>query len=190
MHRFSIFVVAILVAFATQSGIAAANDNQKFGPYTFASPDSGTCGNDWAIDTITRTYEVKDNGDGTFQVRVTSKGTFTTNEGASPGACETSGKHGETIRAGVTGKMHGSAEGTVTGATGFNPNAPCAPTCFMSEFVGAVFGPAAQFTCVSGGGACDFKFEYSSGDKDLLYRHWTNSSKGNKGDIADGGLPE
>ncbi len=191
MHRFSILVLAILVALTAQSGVAAAKDNQKndqkFGPYTVVSPDSGTCGNDWATDTFTRTFEVKDNGDGTFRLRVEDKGTFVTFAGASPGACQTTGKHGLLIRAGVTGKMHGTATGTVTGGA-LIPGAVCPAVCFMGAFTTAFFGPTAQFTCVSGGGACDFKWQYSSGDKHLLYRHWTNSSNGNKGDIADAGV--
>ena len=181
----------MLVALTAQSGVAAAKDNQKnvqtFGPYTVVSPDSGTCGNDWANDTLTRTFEVTANGDGTYRLRVEDKGTFVTNAGASPGACETTGKHGLLIRAGVTGKLHGTATGTVTGGA-LIADAACPTDCFMGAFTKAFFGTGAQFTCVSGGGACDYKWQYSSGAKDLLYRHWTNSSNGNKGDIASEGV--
>jgi hypothetical protein len=35
----------------------------------------------------TRTYQVHDNGDGTFRLRRVDKGTFTTLAGTSPGNC-------------------------------------------------------------------------------------------------------
>ena len=153
------------------------------------SEDSGSCGQvPWAIDTITRTFEVKDNGDGTFTLRVKDHGTFVTTGPVSPGACDTSDKHGEFVRAGVTGTLNGKAEGTVTGGT-FNPAGECLGNCFMSVFTKSFFGPNAQFTCVSGpAGSCDFKWEYSSSAQDLIYHHWTNSSKGDKGDIATLGV--
>jgi hypothetical protein len=192
MRRFAILAVAILVTLATQGGVAAAKSEQTFGPYTVVSTDSGTCGvTDWATDTFTRRFIVKANGDGTYSMRVTNThGTFVTMASASPGACEAGGEHGATISAGVTGKMHGTFDGTVSGGT-LNPNAICPPTgCFLSVFTTLFFGTGATFSCVSGVGTCRFKFQYSSDEKGLLYRHWTNANKANgdtanKGDIAD-----
>src|SRR5438477_3179355 len=41
---------------------------QHYGPYPSGSPDSGTCGNDWAMDTFDREFVVRSNGDGTFTI--------------------------------------------------------------------------------------------------------------------------
>lgn len=185
MRRLAIILVAVLAALVTTGGTAAADGDHEFGPYAVVSPDSGTCGNDWATDTFTRRFIVKSNGNGTFNLRViNTDGTFVTNAGVSPGACEASGRHGATIRAGVTGKMHGTLEGTVYGGV-FDPAATCGDPCFMSVFTSAFFGGTATFSCLGPPGSCRFSFEYSSGDKDLSYRHWKNADNGNKGDIAD-----
>jgi len=129
--------------------------------FTFAmtTTDNGSCGNTWANDTETRTYSVKDNGDGTFTLRRSEKGTFTTLAGQSPGACDTTGKHGALVTAGVQGKFEGYLVGTVT-ATSFNPNAICAP-----------------------GADCKFNYNYTASakpdaQKKLLLRHWQDKGKG------------
>src|SRR5687768_13737919 len=44
------------------------NGTQHYGPYPSGSPDSGTCGNDWAEDTFDRHFTVRTNPDGTFTV--------------------------------------------------------------------------------------------------------------------------
>ena len=62
-------------------------------------PDNGTCGNQWATDTSTRKWSVKKNKDGTFRVERKDKGTFVTLAGQSPGACDTTGKHGHLVTA-------------------------------------------------------------------------------------------
>lgn len=58
---------------------------QHFGPYASGSPDSGTCGNDWATDTFNRDFTVRSNNDGTFTVVEQFKnGSFVTNTGQAP----------------------------------------------------------------------------------------------------------
>src|SRR4051794_30095316 len=41
---------------------------QHYGSYPSGSPDSGTCGNDWATDTFDRDFTVRSNHDGTYTV--------------------------------------------------------------------------------------------------------------------------
>jgi len=41
---------------------------QHYGPYPSGSPDSGTCGVDWATDTFDRHFTVKTNQDGSIVV--------------------------------------------------------------------------------------------------------------------------
>ena len=99
------------------------------------------------------------------------------------------------IRAGVTGKMRGYLDGTVTSAT-FNPNGcAVASTCTTTQgFLLAVFGPAgpATYTCNVGYANCKFKFEYHADHgQALIFDHWTDKSTNPpggeifKGDIAD-----
>src|ERR1043166_292589 len=76
--------------------------SKKFGPYNVVTDDHGSCGNAWALDTELRTFTVKRNRDGTFRLWRRDRGTFLTNEGQSPGACETHGRHGATVPAGKT----------------------------------------------------------------------------------------
>ena len=143
-------------------------------------PDNGTCGNQWATDTSTRKWSVKKNKDGTFRVERKDKGTFVTLAGQSPGACDTTGKHGHLVTAGIQGKFHGYLRGTVSNGT-FNPNATCDAACIGNTpaFIAAFFGSGAQFTCSLGYAGCKFNFEYSSPNKALDFHHWQD--KGTNG---------
>jgi hypothetical protein len=169
-----------------------ATSTQHYGPYRSDSPDSGTCGNDWANDTFDRHFTVHRNADGTFTVvEQFKKGSFTTMAGPSPGACETN--PGGTVVAGVTGSMHGYfivplPPGEVQTSTdpscvAGNPNAPCTTTGFIdSHFTPCYFG---------GTGTCPvttFFDHYIAVDQGLLYHEWKNASAdrgGNNGDIAN-----
>jgi hypothetical protein len=159
-------------------GKAKKNGHNRFSA-TVVVPDNGTCGNPWATDTSTRTWSVKKNKDGTFRVTRKDKGTFVTLQGQSPGACDTTGRHGHLVNAGIKGKFHGYLSGTVSGGT-FNPNATCAATCIgdTTAFIAAFF-PGGTFTCSLGYAGCKFNFEYSSPDKSLVFHHWQD--KGTNG---------
>jgi hypothetical protein len=126
----------------------------------------------------TAPFSVHDNGDGTFKVTEEfTDGTFVTTGPVSPGACETSSHHGSTVASGVTGSFRGFLSGTVTSQT-FSP-AGCGggnQRTSLLGFVGAVFGPAATFTCLEGFAGCDFNFEYDSSDTTLAYHHWQDKS--------------
>jgi hypothetical protein len=135
------------------------------------------------------------NRDGSFTVLRTDRGTFVTTAGRSPGACESHGRHGSTVRAGVRGRFHGFLRGKVTGGT-FDPSARCtAADCgFTDVWIAAFFGPDATFTCFTSSRACTFAFEYSARrHQGLKYRHWEDRGTGGgtflkerfKGDIAN-----
>jgi hypothetical protein len=187
-----IFLFALLTSAFVFAAVGSAGNGKEthFGPFASTSPDNGSCNNPWAVDTFDRDFKVKDNGDGTFTVREEFKnGSFVTNAGFSPGACEGLGeKHGATVAAGITGNMHGEIQGTVTSTT-FNPNGcDVNPTLCTTTtgFLLAVFGPSgASFT------GDQYKFEYSAGDQGLIYHHWedkSNPAGGSdlfKGDIAN-----
>jgi len=162
---------------------------QHYGPYASTSPDSGTCGNDWANDTFDRHFTVKSNGDGTNSVVEQFKnGSFTTMSGASPGACDVGyTSHGTTVTAGKSGSMHGyeiiSNVGAQTSTSPFcdaigMTNAGCTTTTFVDTH----FAPSAYAVST-------FFFHYAAGDQGLLYHEWKNASDdrgGNGGDIATG----
>ena len=193
MKRLTIFSALAAGALAlAAAGLADPGSHGKkpkagHAKFTFAmtTTDNGSCGNTWANDTETRTYSVKDNGDGTFTVRRSEKGTFTTLAGQSPGACETTGKHGATVVAGVQGRFRGYLVGTVTAAS-FNPNATCAAGADCSSrtgFIATYFATGATYSCDQNSTDCKFNFNYTASakpdaQKNLLVRHWQDKGKG------------
>ncbi|SRR5258705_1542484 len=154
---------------------------------------------DWATLTEKRTYQVHKNKDGTYRLRRVDKGTFATIAGKSPGNCAANkSKHGQLIRAGVTGRFGGYLEGTITGGT-FNKNATCATACFTSDFITTFFGAGAVFSCDGATNSPDCKFNYNytapsraANRPKLIVRHWQDRGKGSgttlvehfQGDIA------
>jgi hypothetical protein len=162
--------------------------------FTVVTTDNGSCGTPWATDTVRRTFHVKPNQDGTYTLTRRDRGKFLTLGGTSPGACDTTGRHGQTVRPGVHGKMVGFLRGTVSGGT-YNPNAQCTgPTCgFTDVFLTTFFGPTATFSCFVSSPDCAFNFNYTAPRQRLLFRHWQDKGKGAgtflkeqfHGDIAD-----
>jgi hypothetical protein len=160
---------------------------QHYGSFPSGSPDSGTCGNDWAEDTFDRDFTVRSNGNGTYTVVEQFKnGSFMTNPGPSPGGCETN--LGGTLTGGETGSMHGyfivSNVGMQTStspscdATGNNAD------CTTATFINTHFAPCYPFSCT----VTTYFDHYAAGDQGLLYHEWKNASPdrgGDNGDIAD-----
>jgi len=190
MKRFAILTALLALALSLAAtgladpGKGKGKDNgkaQKHAKFTatVVVPDNGTCGQPWATDTSTRKWTIKPSGNGTFRVTRRDKGTFLTLAAPSPGACDTTGKHGHLVVAGVHGKFHGYLTGSVSGGT-FNPNATCNAACLgdTSAFIAAFF-PGGTFTCSQGYAGCKFNFEYSSPDKRLIFHHWQD--KGTNG---------
>ena len=164
---------------------------QHYGPYSSGSPDSGTCGNDWAEDTFDRHFIVRTASDGTITVVEQFKnGSFMTYAGASPGACdETDGTPPGTLTADVTGSMHGYfIIPNVTMQTSHSPYCDAAletnADCTTATFIDTHFLPCYQVTCT----VTTFFDHYSAGDQSLAVHEWKNAScdrGGNHGDIAN-----
>ena len=167
-----------------------ATPTQHYGPYASGSPDSGTCGNNWAEDTYNRDFTVRSNGDGTYTVVEQFKdGNFVTNTGPSPAACDpTYTNHGTAIRAGVKGSMHGyfivSNVMMQTSASSYcDANAMTNTDCTTTTFINTHFTPCYPVTCT----VTTFFDHYAAGDQSLIYNEWKNASTdrgGNSGDIA------
>src|SRR6266516_6462202 len=174
-----LFLFAGVLALATAGfadpggkGKATKNPHSRYSAQIVVT-DHGSCGNGWATDTSMRTWSVKQAQNGTFRVGRQDKGTFVTIAGQSPGACDTTGKHGAHVNVGINGKFRGYLRGTVSNGT-FNPTATCAATCIgdTAVFISTFFGAGAKFTCSLGYAGCKFNFQYSSPDKTLKFHHW------------------
>ena len=165
---------------------------QHYGPFASGSPDSGTCGNDWATDTFNRDFTVRSDGNGTNTVVEQFKqGSFVTNTGDSPAACDlTYTNHGATVNGGVTGSMHGyfivSNVGPQTSNSPFcDATAMTNSDCTTGTFINSHFAPCYPFSCA----VTTFFDHYAAGDQSLIFNEWKNASAdrgGNNGDIADG----
>lgn len=195
MRRWFILPALIASALALAAvGAADPGDGHKkkgkpaHAKFTFSvtTTDNGSCGGPWATDVETRKYAVKDNGNGTFRLTRTDRGTFTTLAGSSPGACDTTGKHGKTVVAGIKGRFEGYLVGTVK-ATSFNPSAPCAvgADCWSrSGFIHTYFSADATYSCDQNSTDCKFNYNYTAPAKQLSslpklkYRHWQDKGKG------------
>ena len=181
---------------ADLSTLLDPNGTQHYGPYPSSSPDSSTCGNDWATDTFNRVFTVRTNPDGTFLVVEQFKdGSFVTMFGPSPGACDPSdGFPAGIVNAGVTGSMHGYftiplPPGTIQMSTSPNCDAvlntlPCTTTTFINTHFTACYPATCPVTT--------FFFHYSAGDQMLVVHEWKNASAdrgGNHGDIQNVSVP-
>ena len=174
----------LAAAFALAAkGLAATGHGtghgKKFGPYDVATDDHGSCGNAWAADTEKRRFIVKKNDDGTFRLTRYDRGSFLTNAGKSPGACETTRPHGHAVLVGMKGRFHGFLRGTISGGT-FNPNATCPADCgFTDVWIATFFGPSATFSCFENSKNCAFDYEYTGArHQHLRWRHWSDKGKG------------
>jgi hypothetical protein len=175
----------------------AGSSTQHYGPYSSSSPDSGTCGNDWATDTFDRHFTVFTQNDGTFLVVEQFKdGNFLTpavdspHPNPSPGGCQSSVVPAGTVNDGVSGSMHGyfvislPPGTTQTSSSSFCNAATMSNTgCDTTTFIDTHFTPC------YGTGVCTvgtFFFHYAAGDQSLVQHEWKNASAdrgGNNGDI-------
>jgi hypothetical protein len=208
MARTSIRILTVLalalgaLSFAAVSSAGDGGDHKQKSEHhgnvwrfstTLTSSDAGTCHvNDWNTEVIKRTYTVSKGDGGVYTVRIRDRGTFTTVAGDSPGKCETKGRHGSVVTAGIKGRMGGLLSSQVLGSTTFNPNATCTATdCFRADFLTAFFGPTATYSCDTDQ-ACKYVYGYHSKDPLLKYRFWLDAGVAkdgvlkavNRGDIA------
>jgi len=181
--------------FATEDPTILSSDpgTMHFGPYPSTTGDSGTCGPDWATDTVNRFFMIKQVTPTTFSVVQKFKGgTFLTPGSPpfgpdpmrnSPGACDSSdGTPPGMVADGVTGMFHGYIDMTITAAVYSPGTAGCAPPCFFTaDFLISVF--PAGFVRMDNA----FFFHYVAVDQGLVFHEWRNASctrGGNHGDIA------
>lgn len=173
------------------------------GPYAAMSPDSGTCGNAWAIDVYNRMFTIKpQNNDGSWTVveqfqkaRFMTLGDGQSGQGRSPDACDSGGTSTNLLSEGIPGSFTGSFSIHVNPGFSFVGNGGCGAlsdwpngagtgetpgdcttgSWIAAHFPGAVYGSTANVTT--------FSLTYKAkvcGTKQT----WTNADTGNVGDIA------
>ena len=173
-------LITIAVAITTAAlmavpAVASAQAKQHFGPYASNSPDSGTCGNTWANDTMNRDYQVDTipNADGTYSVVESFKdGTFTTVPGFSPESC--GNDPGGLLTSTITGTFQGSFAIVVYGGT-YTPNAPCTQFCYTADFVNS------HFPGNTGYNVTTYDLHYNAGS----HGDWRDASANFGGDQGD-----
>jgi len=161
-------------------GPSGANSPLVFGPYSNPSDaDSGICADNntsgnpgWATDSLSYTYVVSPQSDGSFVVTKMFKGTFVTTGSSTPNDCSKS------LAAGIHGTIYGDEVFTIpnqgAGASAaFDPAATCTSLCGGDDFVAAFF-PGSTFP-----GTYSWQFYY-----DTASSHWTNADYGNSGNIT------
>jgi hypothetical protein len=134
----------------------------------------------WANDTFTRTYIVKPNVDGSFDVTEIFDGTFTTLASATP-----LGAYGDEsckvmLNAGITGQFYGNEAFGPTGlfktipGLDFNLKATCPGECTASQFFSSIItGADAPLSVYA------WQFHYSTPNNGV----WNNTDHGNNGDL-------
>jgi hypothetical protein len=195
-----------LAASTPADSSSSGTSTQHYGPYASGSPDSGTCGNNWADDTYNRHFTIfqnKDDGsllvveqfkDGSFVTPSTDPSLPDTNQ--SPGACNTSPGptgNGGTVAPGVQGNFHGyfvipipTGVHQTSNSQFCDAKAMTNANCTTTTFIDSHFSPACY---LGGSGTCPvttFFFHYSAGDQQLIAHEWQNASPdrgGNTGDI-------
>ena len=181
------WVGAALVAVGLQLAAVPASAAQHYGPFSSGSPDSSTCGNDWATDTFDRHFSVQGSGATLTVVEDFKNGSFATMAGPSPGGCDTN--PGGAIAAGITGSMHGYFVIPLSGETQVSTDPSCvagAPgaECTTAGFVNSHFSPACYPDLCP---VTTFLFHYVAPGQGLVLHEWKNASAdrgGNSGDIA------
>jgi hypothetical protein len=95
------------------------------------------------------------------------------------------------VAPGIKGRFAGFLSGTVTAGT-LNQNSCDAPAACntTSGFIAAVFGPSAQYSCLTGVGNCSFFFAYRANGQKLLFHHWITPRLTWEGTAGTSRLPD
>jgi len=195
-----------LLAVASISGGAEpgplAGGSFSDGPYAAATPDSGSCGNNWAVDLFNRQFEIlPQNPDGSWTViqkfakaRFITLGDGQSGTGDSPGKCDSAGNATHTLKEGISGTFSGSFTITVQPGFSYVGNGGCGTLAdwpvgagqgstpgdcttggwVSTHFPGAVYGSTATVT--------SYNIKYKA-KVNGIQRTWTNADTGNSGDI-------
>ena len=175
--------VALAIALvASLAAAVPASAAQHYGPFASGSPDSGTCGPNWANDTFDRHFSIGFRGGVLTVVEDFKDGSFVTVAGASPGGCDTN--PGGTVTAGVTGSLEGYFVIPMPGEKQTSFDTSCGADCTTTSFINSHFTPACYPNLCP---ATTFLLHYSASGQGLAFHEWKNASAdrgGTSGDIA------
>jgi hypothetical protein len=163
----------------------------KVGPIHVATQDDiGTCNNVWAEDTFNKYYTITQNSNGTFNIDVVYKdGTFVTNTGVSPGACEKIGGNGpgngNTVKTVIKGTMYQEYNGTVTGT--LIPGASCTPSICVDtdSILNTLFNSGWSWTIVSPDNHWNWNNTYTTTHNGTFFDTSVSWPYKDKGDITN-----
>ncbi len=181
-------LLAAIVAMAAFTSALAAGPI-VVGPIAVTGQDDvGTCNNTWAEDSFNKTYTITNVSGNTYSVHVVyTNGTFVTNAGYSPGACEVTGGNGpgngNTVGAGITGTFTQVYDGTVTGTLSGNSCTPaiCVDT---TSILNTVFNTGWTWTILSDGGHWTWINTYQAGPQCTWFDTQVNWPHNDTGDIT------
>jgi hypothetical protein len=185
-------ILAAAISVSVWSGVppaALASAPDRGGPYllTREGADFGTCGEEWARQTLHEEVDVSRNRDGTYRLTATVvHAQFVTVDGPSPGACDPRTGDGGAgfVVAGVTGSVTGRVIFAISGA--FDPGGCARRACATyMEWFAATFGPGAQIVRIDG---YSLEYEADAGQA-LVADAWRSASLdlgGDRGDIRSG----
>jgi hypothetical protein len=163
---------------------------QHYGPYLSSSPDSGSCGNNWATDTFDRHFSVFSQNGALVVVEQFKNFSFVTQAGMSPGACDNGQLYdGGVVDSGITGSAVGYfivpiPSGIMqTSSSSFCDAALFTDSgCTTATFINTHFADCAYPTVCS---VTTFFDHYAAGDQGLIANSWVDSSSDRAGEIGD-----
>jgi hypothetical protein len=164
--KFSIGLGVALAALATAAPAMA--DVDPNGYTATKQPQIGTCGNEWATATITRTWEGPAQKSDRDVWRVYYSGGFQTRDGSltsfpSPGACLPpigTWTPGVSLGSGIHGRIEGFETIKVShpGGRTFNPLGVCQAPCTSAQLLAAFYPPGTTLFGHGPGGGVRFHF--------------------------------
>jgi hypothetical protein len=166
-------------------------------PYTATTPDSGTSGNNWAIDLFTRSFVISPTAmNGTTTVvehfnngRFITLGDGATGSAASPGVNDSVGNATHMLREGVSGSFSGTFTIVVNAGFTYHSGNGCGQVvsgnstddgCTTGQWIALAFPGATYGTDTN---TTAYSLTYKASGNGLIGSTWTDASAGDSGDI-------
>jgi hypothetical protein len=193
-------IVAVSASAASRPQVPNVSGSFTDKPYTATTPDSGSCGQNWAIDLYTREFVISPKAsDGTTKVvehfnnaKFITLGDGDTGSAQSPGACDTDSNPDHMLKAGVSGTFSGTFTITVAAGFTYDPGNGCGSSegasgaavdtgCDDARWVAMAFQNAVLNSANANTTA--YSLTYKASGSGLLGKTWTDANTGDSGDI-------
>jgi hypothetical protein len=192
-------VVAVSASASTTTKVPNVSGKFTDKPYTATSPDSGSCGQNWAIDLYTREFVISPKAtNGTTTVvehfnnaKFITLGDGETGSARSPGACDSDSNPANMLREGVSGTFSGTFTIVVNSGFTYSSGNGCGSTegasgaaiddgCTDAQWIQMAF-PGATFNVDTTTPA--YSLTYKASGSGLSGNTWTDANTGDSGDI-------